>query len=105
MAEYQIKERERLPQPIRLVMPINPDVPGCTGIARLGICIRCDRLHLAGGPIKPRAQRGSGGVYECPDQVVDGKHVTSIPRESGIEQSATLGGMRTAIPANEGCPE
>ena len=45
---------------------------GCSGVARLGLCIRCDRLYQAGHQISPAAERGPLGVYICAHQVING---------------------------------
>jgi len=61
-----------------------PGLDGCTGIARLGICIRCDRLTQPGHQISPAAKRGALGVYECSNQVIGGVHVCSVdPADEG----------------------
>ena len=69
---------------LRPISLLDPGLKGCTGKAGLGICIKCDRLHMPGQSIKPAAKRGASGVYECAEQVIDGKHVTSVlPSNAG----------------------
>jgi hypothetical protein len=80
---------------------IVPGLQGCSGIARLGLCIRCDRLYQPGPQIHAAAKRVLG-LYECGNQVVGGVHVTSIPRESGAAQTVKQGGEVVTTPANGG---
>ena len=82
--------------------PQRPGLAGCTGVARVGICIRCDRLYQRGDHIAPAAVRPRGGVYVCANQVIDGVHVTSVPPVQGVDQSQHVGGVNAAIPATEG---
>ena len=87
--------------------PANPwraaePLSGCTGVRGVGICICCDRLYQAGHQIAPEAKRGPLGVYGCRNEVVDGVHVGSVPREQGVAQAFGLGGVVTATPASEG---
>jgi hypothetical protein len=77
---------------------------GCTGIARLGLCIRCDRLTQPGHQISPAAKRGALGVYECSNQVIGGVHVTTVPDSGGVSPSCSLGGVSAASHANKGVP-
>jgi len=92
-------------QPIAFDTPgIVPDLKGCSGIARLGLCVRCDRLYQAGEQMHPIAKRGAGGVYSCGKQVVGGVHVTSITTYSRGGQSAKCGGEVVAIHSNAGDP-
>jgi hypothetical protein len=48
------------------------------------------------------AQRRDDGSRWCPNQVVGGVHVTSIPRESGAAQTVKQGGDVVTTPANGG---
>lgn len=43
---------------------IVPGLQGCSGIAPLGLCIRCDRLYQPGPQIRAQAKRNALGVYE-----------------------------------------
>ena len=56
--------------------PINaaPLLAGCTGIARVGICIRCERLYIGGPQIAPLAKRESG-LYRCIEFVSNGQRL------------------------------
>ena len=81
---------------------IVPGLDGCTGVARLGLCIRCDRLYQPGHQIAPEAKRGALGLYGCGNQVVDGVHVGSVPREQGVAQAFCLGGVVTDSHCNGG---
>ena len=58
------------------VRPVNaaPLLAGCTGIARVGICIRCERLYIGGPQIAPLAKRESG-VYRCIEFVSNGQRL------------------------------
>ena len=51
-----------------------PLLAGCTGIARVGICIRCERLYVGGPQIAPLAKRESG-VYRCIEFVSNGQRL------------------------------
>ena len=48
---------------------------GCSGVARLGIFIKCDRLYIGGVQMRAAAVRDANGVYSCANQVIDGAHV------------------------------
>jgi hypothetical protein len=110
MSEYRLRPHERQAlermghQAISFAPPsVDPGhLAGCSGIARLGLCIRCDRLPQPGPQIRAQAKRNALGVYECSKQVVGGVHVTSIPPESGIAQTANVGGAVVAIPSTKG---
>lgn len=93
-------------QPISFNPPAPPTgLQGCTGIARVGICVRCDRLYISGHQIAPQAKRnGAQGVYACAEQVIGGVHVTSIPPIQVADQNLAVGGEVVTTPANEGSP-
>ena len=93
-------------QPISFHPPEPPEgLQGCTGIARVGLCIRCDRLYIGGPQIAPQAKRaGTQGVYACAEQVIGGVHVASVSRDSGVDLSLSNGGEHITTPAIEGVP-
>ena len=89
-------------------MPFHPPEPppglqGCTGIARVGLCIRCDRLYIGGPQIRPEAKRtGTTGAYACSEQWIGGVHVGSVAATDPAAQTAVFGGDCNASPAIEG---
>lgn len=92
-------------QPIRFAVPApTPGLSACTGIARLTLCIRCDRLYASGPSIAPAAVRGVGGVYSCADQVVDGVHIATVGHGAAGHLSPAVGGGCSADPADTGAP-
>jgi sorbitol-specific phosphotransferase system component IIBC len=98
MTEQQFKDaaRDNSLQP----MPFHPPEPpsglqGCTGIARVGLCIRCDRLGIPGEQIAPQAKRGPLGVYACVEQWIGGVHVGSVAATDPAEKTAVCGGVAT----------
>jgi hypothetical protein len=63
---------KRMPGPQRIAFAtpdVVPGLKGCSGVARLGLCIRCDRLYQPGVQIAAQAVRVMG-VYECINQVI-----------------------------------
>lgn len=108
MTEQQYREAVELHglQPIPFHPPEPPPgLQGCTGIARVGLCIRCDRLYIGGPQIAPQAKRnGTQGVYACPEQVIGGVHVASVAASAQCAQTAIHGGEGNATPAHRGVP-
>ena len=75
-----------MPQKISFAqVPQIEGLDGCSGVARLGLCIRCDRLYRAGRQISPAAVRGPRGAYECEELVINGVAVT--PSNEGKEST------------------
>jgi hypothetical protein len=92
-----------LPQTVTFATPPQrPGLAGCTGVARVGICICCDRLYQRGDQIAPKAVRPKGGVYSCRNQVIDGVHVTNVAPIQGVDKAANCGGVDAATPVTEG---
>jgi hypothetical protein len=87
MAPLREFDRRRMAEagtkPISFALPTTPGIKACTGVARVGVCVQCDRLYLAGEAITPQARRGEGGVYRCSEQVIDGVHVGSVDPANG----------------------
>ena len=50
-------------------------------MARVGICVRCDRLYIGGPQIAPLARR-ENGVYHCIEFVSNGQRLADNPKES-----------------------